>query len=192
MLWLAPPVLFTLGAGISKPMLHEGFGRTPDAALFVDARVGVGYPAGEDTRIGLRLRGSHMDIQWGDLAPPPYDEYLELFDLYTLDVGAFGELDSGAFTAMLWLGAHVAYVDAYYNHYTDDNSIQESFRESFIAGPALAGGVAVGVHAYRSGRYRVTVYGEMGFTTRVFLTDRAFGGDHYTYKPLSLGVAVRF
>jgi hypothetical protein len=56
----------------------------------------------------------------------------------------------------------------------------------------LAGGIALGVHVYTAGRYRVTLFGEAGFAADVPMPDKAFGGDSYTCKPLSLGVAVRF
>lgn len=38
----------------------------------------------------------------------------------------------------------------------------------------------------------VTVFDELAVTTPVFLTNKSFGGREYTYKPVSLGVAVRF
>ncbi len=58
--------------------------------------------------------------------------------------------------------------------------------------PRLALGLSLGVHVFNVGRYRVTMFGEVGVTSDVALTNKSFGGHSYTYVPLSLGVAVRF
>jgi hypothetical protein len=191
MLWLAPPVLFTAGLGFSWPKNHDTFGGTPRRELFVDAR--VGYPTEPNMAAGLRLRGSHMKIDWSDIgAPAPYDEYSDRFELYTLELGAFYEVGTRYVTVMGWLGVHTAHVDAAYYHYTYDDSAEYSYRESFFSGPALALGLSLGVNVFNVGRYRVTMFGEVGVTSEVALTNKSFGGHSYTYAPLSLGVAVRF
>jgi hypothetical protein len=191
MLWLAPPVLFTAGLGFSWAPNNSSFGSEREREPFIDAR--VGYPVDQTRTVGLRLRGSHMRTQWYDnLAPRPFDEFHDTFELYTLDVGMFGEIGARRFYGMAWMGVHTAHVDATYNHWTYDDSVSYHARERFITGPAFAAGVALGVNVYNAGRYRVTVYGELAFTSHVFMTNKSLEDDSYRYEPTSLGVAVRF
>ncbi|HEY5945990.1 MAG TPA: hypothetical protein VIV40_10895 [Kofleriaceae bacterium] len=190
-MWLAPPLLLTAGLGISQPDDNDSFSLRPEPELFVDGR--VGYPVDKNVSVGLRLRGSHTNIRWADsVAPRPYDQFNDTFELYTLDVGAFVELDSRYFNVMGWLGAHNARVHAIYNHYTDDNSATFREQEHFFTGPARAGGLALGVHIYTADNYRVTLFGEAAVSSNVFMTNKSLESDSYTYKPLSVGVAVRF
>ena len=167
MLWLAPPVLFTLGLGISKPTNSLGFGYRPPSEPFLDVRGGYRYDT--DLTIGLRARGSRLDLHLLD-----GDDTIHRFDGYTLELGAFGELDSGPFAAMLWFGIHTARM----TYQTD----------AFFTGPVFAAGLTLGVHLYRSDHYRVTLFGEIQGSRTAALAD----GFDYQQKPLSVGVAVRF
>jgi hypothetical protein len=190
MLWLAPPVLFSAGLGITQPSDNDSWSFRPDPELFVDAR--VAYPLEDGFAVGARVRGSHTRIEWSDtVAPRPFDQFLDQFELYTLEVGAFGELDLQYVCFMGWVGVHTARVHARYHHYTDDQSATFAEQEDFFTGPAMAGGFAFGVNVYNRRRLRVTVYAEAAFA-HAFLTNKSLEDDSYSYSPLSLGLAVRF
>ena len=189
MIVLAPPVLFTLGLGMSDIVDSD--------ERFLDLR--VGYQVVEHVAVGVRLRRSHTELDYGDVYSSGGVDinHLDTYDLDTTDIGAIADLEIGRWVVIApWLGLHMASGDASYSESRTDTLTGESVggyhaEEQLAPGPVFAAGLIAGFNVYSCGRVRVTGFAETQSARSAFLTNRSPYAS-YVYRALSLGVAVRF